>query len=172
MSLHITVGCMYSSKTTTLINTYHTLEKGTIIIDYDTTQNECIESFMQNHTTLKLPCIKCVYLFDIYIKRFLDDIDIIMINEAQFFKDLIPFVRERLNKGKIIYVYGLDGDYKQEKIGHILDLIPLCDTIQKLKAKCKCGNDAIFSHRESSETDQYQPNATYTPLCRKCNNKK
>jgi len=172
MSLHITVGCMYSSKTTTLIQKYHTMEFITIIIDYDTTQNECIEGHIHNHTTLNLPCIKCVNLFDAYQMESLNKCVVIMINEAQFFKDLIPFVEEMLKKGKTIYVYGLDGDYKQEKIGHILDLIPLCDTIQKLKAKCICGDDAIFSHRDSSETDQYQPNATYMPLCRKCNNKK
>ena len=167
MALHITVGCMYSSKTSTLINKYHTLEVKTVIVDYDTTQTACIKGTMKNHTNLALPCIKCVNLFD--IEDNLLDVNVIMINEAQFFQDLVPFVKEQLTKDKIIYIYGLDGDYKQEKIGTILDLIPLCDTIKKLKAYCICGKDAIFSRRESSETEQYLPNAKYVPVCRNCN---
>uniref|UniRef100_A0A6C0EU60 thymidine kinase n=1 Tax=viral metagenome TaxID=1070528 RepID=A0A6C0EU60_9ZZZZ len=170
MALHITVGCMFSSKTSTLMNKYHTLEVRTIIIDFDITQKEFVNGIMTNHTNLKLPCIKCTKLYDIqkYDKTLLEA-SVIMINEAQFFPDLVPFVKEQLSKDKIIYVYGLDGDYKQEKIGTILDLVPLCDTIQKLKANCSCGNYAIFSHRESSETEQYLPNAKYVPVCRKCN---
>jgi thymidine kinase len=49
-----------------------------------------------------------------------------------------------------------------------LDLIPLCDTIIKLKSKCICGKDAIFTFRDSPETVQYLPNAKYIPLCRSC----
>jgi thymidine kinase len=172
MALHITVGCMYSSKTSTLIDKYHTLEVRTVIIDFDInkTDIDCVQGIMKNHTNVGLPCIKCTKLYDIHnYDKSLLDAEVFMINEAQFFQDLVPFVKEQLSKDKIIYVYGLDGDYKQEKIGTILDLVPLCDTIQKLKANCSCGNYAIFSHRESSETEQYLPNATYVPVCRKCN---
>ena len=42
----------------------------------------------------------------------------IFINEAQFYPDLVDFVKHFM-KTKNIYVYGLDGDFKQEKIGHI-----------------------------------------------------
>jgi thymidine kinase len=91
----------------------------------------------------------------------------IMINEAQFYPDLIDFVKKFNYKN--IYVYGLDGDFKQEKIGNILDIIPLCDSVTKLKAQCNCGEPAIFSKRLSEERDQYQPNAQYIPVCRKCN---
>ncbi len=90
----------------------------------------------------------------------------IMINEAQFYPDLVEFVNEFSHKN--IYIYGLDGDFKQQKIGYILDLIPLCDTVQKLKANCECGELAIFSKRLGTETEQYLPNAQYIPVCRKC----
>jgi len=90
----------------------------------------------------------------------------ILINEAQFYPDLVEFVKEF--KHKNIYVYGLDGDFKQQKMGYILDIIPLCDSVKKLKARCGCGQEAIFSKRISNETDQYQPNAQYVPVCRKC----
>ena len=56
---------------------------------------------------------------------------------------------------KKIFLYGLDGDYKQEKFGEILDLIPLCDHVEKLKSPCLyCGGIAIFTHRVTRETEQ------------------
>jgi thymidine kinase len=198
MSLHITLGCMYASKTSSLINRYNILKnEPTVVIDYDTErQDKYYEGELMNHNGIKIHCIKCskLYdLFDIYKKRgnfqishefdplndFESSIEMyetlnallnaqhILINEAQFFPDLIDFVKEFVNKN--IYVYGLDGDFKQEKIGYILDIIPLCDTVTKLKAICQCGQPAIFSKRLSEEMDQYQPNAQYVPVCRKCN---
>ena len=177
MSLHITVGCMYSSKTTTLINKYNILKNDVVVLDYDThRENKCYDGVLVNHNGSSIPCIKCSNLYDvldIYKKRGnfqishefdpLNDFAAseemnetrnsvlrahhILINEAQFFPDLVSFVKEFLNKN--IYIYGLDGDFKQEKIGYILDLVPLCDSIQKLKAVCDCGEPAIFSKRIS-----------------------
>lgn len=171
-----------------------------VVLDYDTErENTVYVGDLVNHNGSKIPCIKCSKLYDvldIYKKRgnfqlshefeplnnyalskemnetrdALLNAYHIMINEAQFYPDLIEFVKEFMGKymNKNIYVYGLDGDFKQEKIGQILDIIPLCDTIQKLKAICKCGEPAIFSKRLSEEMDQYQPNAQYIPICRKC----
>ena len=197
MSLHITLGCMYASKTTALIRKYNTLHD-VIVLDYDTErQDKFYEGTLVNHNGVEIPCIKCSKLhdvLDIYKKRGnfqishefdpLNDFELsremhetrdkllnarhIMINEAQFYPDLVEFVKEFSNKN--IYVYGLDGDFKQEKIGNILDIIPLCDTVQKLKANCECGELAIFSKRLGEETDQYLPNAQYIPVCRKCLN--
>ena len=59
----------------------------------------------------------------------------ILIDEAQFFTDLmeILYIVEKLNKN--VYIFGLDGDFKRNKFGNILDLIPYCDTITKLQAR-------------------------------------
>jgi thymidine kinase len=196
MSLHITLGPMYASKTTSLIHRYNNL-RNVIVLDYDTErQDKFYEGTLINHDGIQIPCIKCSKLYDvldIYKKRgnfqishefdYNNDFalsqeihqtrndllhsEYILINEAQFYPDLVEFVKEF--KHKNIYVYGLDGDFKQEKIGNILDIIPLCDSVTKLKATCECGQPAIFSKRVSDETDQYQPNAQYIPVCRKCN---
>jgi thymidine kinase len=197
MSLHITLGCMYASKTTALIRKYNNLQNPNIIVlDYDIhRQDKFYEGELVNHDGITIPCIKCSKLYDvldIYKKRVNFQIshefdhnndfalseemyqtrnallhsEYILINEAQFYPDLVEFVKEFKNKH--IYIYGLDGDFKQEKIGHILEIVPLCDSIQKLKANCGCGERAIFSKRLSNETDQYQPNAQYIPVCRKC----
>ena len=199
MSLHITLGCMYASKTSSLIGKYNTLHNTlhrVIVLDYDTERyDKFYEGQLINHNGITIPCIKCCRLhdvLDIYKKRgnfqmshefdplndfglsteihesrnALLDAEYIMINEAQFYPDLVEFVKKFNYKN--IYVYGLDGDFKQEKIGYILDIIPHCDTIIKLKALCACGEPAIFSKILSQKTEQYQPNAQYIPVCRKC----
>ena len=75
----------------------------------------------------------------------------IIIEEAQFFKDLLLFVIDHVEiKGKNVIVVGLDGDSNRENFGDIHKLIPLCDDIVKLKAYCSiCRNGvrAIFSKK-------------------------
>ena len=76
-------------------------------------------------------------------------------------------------KNNKVYVCGLDGDYKRKKFGSILDIIPLCDDVIKLKAICQeCKKaEAIFTHRLSNEEEQMViGNDKYTSLCRKCYN--
>ena len=72
MSLHITLGCMYASKTTSLIHKYNTL-KNVIVLDYDTErQDKFYEGELVNHNGVRIPCIKCSKLYDvldIYKKR-------------------------------------------------------------------------------------------------------
>ena len=64
----------------------------------------------------------------------------------------------------------MDGDFQQNKFGEVLDLIPLCDEVKQLNAKCfHCGDMAIFTHRITDEMNQIDIGVNnYIPLCRKC----
>jgi len=101
---------------------------------------------------------------------------VILINEGQFFPDLYDFVNKLLKEDKKIYVCGLDGDFERKKFGNILDLIPLCDEVRKLKSLCslcKDGTPGIFSMRLSSEVEQTVVGSdNYIPVCRSCYSKK
>jgi thymidine kinase len=198
--LSITLGPMCAGKTSSMINTYRSCVGKKIIIDFDIDNNtKCFWGHVNTHDNVKEESIKATKLFDtldIYnvngnfqmaaeyfheykytdapeLYKMHDTVKFsehIFINEAQFFPDLYEFVTKYSNKN--IYLYGLDGDFKREKIGRIIDLIPLCDSVIKLNSICVCGKNAIFTHRDSLETEQYVPNATYTPLCRACYLKK
>lgn len=198
--LTITLGPMCAGKTSSMIKTYSSCAGKKIIIDFDIENNtKCFWGTVTTHDNVKEESIKATKLFDVFdIYKVKDNFqmsseyyheykytdapelykmrdavnfsDNIFINEAQFFPDLFEFVTHHLNKN--IYLYGLDGDFKREKIGRIIDLIPLCDEVIKLKSICVCGKKAIFTHRESLEKEQYVPNATYVPLCRACYFKK
>lgn len=157
--LHVVTGCMYSGKTTHLMTT---ASDGGLIIDYDT---QSTQGVITNHDNKSMQCYTTNTLSALYTTS----ASSVFINEAQFFDDLIPFVKHMLSLGKTVHVYGLDGDFKQESFGHILELIPFADTYTKLYAICHtCKGKASFSKRLSSNTSQYCPHDVYIPVCRTC----
>ena len=101
-------------------------------------------------------------------------IDVIAIDEAQFFPDLLEFcVTAADHHQKKVIIAGLDGDYKRQRFGHILDLIPVADRVVKLTAKCRLceeerlaavtaravtkGNDLKFGDALSPSKDCWSP---------------
>jgi len=153
---------MFSGKTNALIRNIPS--RSYMILDYDTEHKDApYKSFLQSHDGFIVECIKTTNLTNVMIH-----VDSILINEAQFFKGLVDFVKSALQQGKHIFLYGLDGDFKQEEFGDILKLIPLCDTYVKLYAQCSCGNPAAFSKRISDNQEQYSPYDLYKPSCRQC----
>ena len=114
---------------------------------------------------------------DIVLHRLNDSVklvaaDVIIINEGQFFEDLLPAINHMLQHNKKIYVGGLDGDFERKKFGQILDLIPLCDKVTKMTSLCglcKNGTAGIFSKRITLEKEQTVVGSdNYIPVCRAC----
>jgi thymidine kinase len=170
--LHIVIGPMFSGKTKFIINKYHEINDDTAIVinhDYDNRYDES-KQFLVSHDKLKIPCRFMKNLREIYNNDDFVNVKYIFINEAQFFEDLIKMVTIFVYKyGMIVFVSGLDGDFKQKKIGNILDLIPHCDTVVKLKGVCHCGKESIFSKRLSNEKEQISiGNDNYSSVCRNC----
>jgi thymidine kinase len=157
--IHLYLGPMYAGKTTKLLNLY--LEKGGQILDYadmDETPGTLV-----THDDEPAPCMKLSHLH-----RYTGNAQILYINEAQFFPDLLDFVKK--NESLTLYLFGLDGDFQRNPIGQILQIIPLCDTVEKLKGKCQqCSNPSVFSKRITKDQQQILLDANaYIPLCRSC----
>lgn len=99
-------------------------------------------------------------------------VDIVGIDEAQFFDDEIMNVCQTLAlQGVRVIVAGLDMDYKGRPFGQMPKLLAIADFITKLHAICvKCGNIANFSYRKTSEQGQVLlgEKDVYEPRCRKC----
>ena len=99
--------------------------------------------------------------------------EVILINEAQFFEDVVGWVLHQVEKnGKIVFVSGLDGDYRRERFGTLIDLIPYADDVEKLKALCLIcrRREAPFSLRLSSNSAQHMVGGAdeYSAACRTC----
>ena len=158
--LHLTLGCMFSGKTTALIRDA-TNHPG-LVIDYDISSTT---HYLASHANETIECITTKLLMDVNT----DNVNYIYINEAQFFPDLVEFVNELIRLHKHVYVYGLDGDFRQQRFGSILDLIPISDTYTKLYAQCTlCGENASFSKRLTENDEQFGPHDSYIPVCRNC----
>lgn len=99
-------------------------------------------------------------------------VDVVGIDEAQFFDDQIGFVCEQLAlKGIRVIVAGLDMDYLGNPFGQMPHLLAKADYITKLHAICvKCGNIANLSYRKTSQADQVLlgEKDIYEPRCRHC----
>lgn len=179
--LEIIIGPMFSGKTSKLIEIYKQCNFCNIsvaIINYDL-DKRYHDTMLSSHDKIMAPCIQAHKLCDIWksdsdknLSNILFESDVILINEGQFFDDLYEVVIDMMKYNKKIYIGGLDGDFKRNKFGKILDLIPLCDKITKLTSLCsicKNGTPGIFSMRLSKEKEQTVIGSdNYIPVCRYC----
>ena len=100
------------------------------------------------------------------------DVDVVGIDEAQFFDAEIGNVCEHLAmKGIRVIVAGLDMDYLGNPFGQMPGLLAKADYITKLHAICvKCGNIANISYRKIAQGPQVLlgEKDIYEPRCRIC----
>jgi len=103
-----------------------------------------------------------------------NDVEVVGIDEAQFFDDELPAVCTQLaNNGIRVIIAGLDMDYRGKPFGPIPQLMAIAEYVTKVHAICmRCGDLAQHSYRfeggdklvELGETESYEP------LCRQCYN--
>jgi len=101
-----------------------------------------------------------------------NDVDVVGIDEAQFFdKGLVDVCNSLADKGIRVIVAGLDMDYKGRPFGPIPALFSIAEYITKVHAICmRCGNLAHYSYRKT-DTDKLVvlgEKENYEPLCRAC----
>ena len=189
--LELIIGPMFSGKTSRIVEIYNQCKfcNISVAVINHSIDNRYDEEQLSTHDQIKIPCIKTEKLFDVWeehisledsiekIPRIKDKFkiatsNVILINEGQFFPDLFEFVNKLLVERKKVYICGLDGDFERKKFGSILELIPLCDKVNKLSSLCslcKDGTPGIFSMRLTHETEQTVVGSeNYIPVCRKC----
>ena len=100
------------------------------------------------------------------------DVDVVGIDEAQFFDDELPAVcNELVRRGTRVIIAGLDMDFKCQPFGPMPALMALADEVTKVHAICvRCGNLAYVSHRtvENDKLVLLGEKMEYEPLCREC----
>jgi thymidine kinase len=180
--LELILGPMFSGKTSKILDLYKQCEFSNIpvVVINHTSDKRYSETMLSTHDLKMIPCIQASSLCDameiLEIKNKINDATVILINEGQFFNDLYEWTEMMVETNhKEIYICGLDGDFNRNKFGQILDLIPLCDKVTKLKSlcsMCKNGTKALFSLRVKEEKEQVLIGSDcYKPVCRACYNK-
>ena len=103
-----------------------------------------------------------------------NDVEVIGVDEAQFFDEELPSVCHQLaNQGIRVIVAGLDMDYLGKPFGPLPTLLATAEYVTKVHAICmNCGNLANHSHRTVHNDSRILlgEQESYVPLCRVCFN--
>ncbi|XP_074272878.1 thymidine kinase [Silene latifolia] len=173
--IHVIVGPMFAGKTTALLRRVRAESTNgrKVAMIKSSKDNRYAKDSVVTHDGAKFPCWALPDLACFKDKFGLEEynqLDVIGIDEAQFFEDLYEFCCTAAeNDGKIVVVAGLDGDYLRRSFGSVLDVIPLADTVTKLTARCElCGKRAFFTLRKTEETktELIGGAESYMPVCR------
>ena len=170
--IEVVCGSMFSGKTEELIRRLKRAEfaklkveifKPSVDTRYD--ENDVVSHQGTSIRSTPVPASENILLLA-------NDVDVIGIDEAQFFDEQLPMVCEKLaNSGIRVIVAGLDMDFAGNPFGPIPALLAKAEYVTKVHAICmNCGDLAQFSHRKTAEdklvllgeVDEYEP------LCRKC----
>lgn len=171
-SIEVICGSMFSGKTEELIRRLRRAKiaklnveifKPTIDIRYSDTEvvshdsTSILSTPVDNSASILLLC---------------EDVDVVGIDEAQFFDEGIVDVCNQLaSRGIRVIVAGLDMDYKGTPFGPMPNLCAIADDVSKVHAICvHCGQLANYSHRIISNNNQVMlgEKNEYQPLCRSC----
>lgn len=103
------------------------------------------------------------------------DVDVIGIDEAQFFdNNLVEVCNKLADQGVRVIIAGLDMDFRGVPFGPMPQLMACAEYVTKVHAICvKCGDLAQYTHRksESEKLVLLGEMDIYEPLCRACYNK-
>ena len=104
-----------------------------------------------------------------------NDVDVVAIDEAQFFDmELLGVCNQLANSGVRVIVAGLDMDFEGKPFGPMPQLMATAEHVTKVHAICmQCGALATYSFRKSADKSLVMLGETesYEPLCRECYNK-
>ncbi|KAK4727475.1 hypothetical protein R3W88_032392 [Solanum pinnatisectum] len=145
--IHVIFGPMFAGKTTALlrrVNFESKLGRNVVMIKSNKDTRYAVDAVV-THDGTKFPCWSLPDLSsfrhrfgpDAYVK-----VDVIGIDEAQFFEDLYDFCCNAL-----LILMGI-----LRKFGSVLDIIPIADTVTKLAERSElCGKRAFFTLRKTDE---------------------
>jgi thymidine kinase len=101
-----------------------------------------------------------------------DDVEVVAIDEAQFFDASIVEVANTLaDRGIRVIIAGLDQDYRGVPFGPMPQLLAVAEYVTKLNAICvKCGNPASRTQRliKDDHTVLVGASDIYQARCRNC----
>lgn len=153
--IEIIIGCMFSGKTTELIrrvSRYKSINKTNVIINSNIDTR--YDGGVITHSGSILDCVKTDKLMSVVST--LKNIEVIGVDEAQFFDDLYTFALWCESNNKILIIAGLDGDTNRKPFGDILSCIPICDSVNKLTALDKNGEEAIFTIKKVKSSNRIE----------------
>jgi thymidine kinase len=173
-SIEVVCGGMFSGKTEELIRRLNRARIARLRVEIFSpkTDTRFAESALVSHNSNSIPSTPVENASSILLLG--SDVDVIGIDEAQFFDEELPDVCNTLaNKGIRVIVAGLDMDFKGRPFGPMPAIMAIAESVTKLQAVCvKCGNPAVYSYRLVPDDSKILlgEKESYEPRCRVCYN--
>ena len=163
-----------SSRILDLVSRYAAIGTPVLVVTH-TSDTRYSNAHVVTHDNRRADCIRVQDLDDIP-PDVLASHPVIIVEEAQFFRNLVGFCEHAVDTHeKRLYLVGLDGDSNRRPFaGDLLSCIPLADTVEKVTAfcrRCANGTPGIFTYRHSGPHDQQVivgGSDLYETLCREC----
>jgi thymidine kinase len=170
--IEVITGCMFSGKTEELIRRLHraTYARQRVAVFKPTVDVRYAVAAIVSHSEAELPCVPVGNAAEILDR--VGDIQVVGIDEAQFFDRTLVGVADRLaNEGRRVVIAGLDQDYRGEPFEPMPQLMAIAEYVQKTLAVCMCcGAPADRSQRLVERDARVLLGAAdaYEARCRRC----
>jgi thymidine kinase len=174
--IEVICGSMFSGKTEELLRRIRRAQfaKQKIELFKPAIDKRYAETEMVSHDASAMPSTPVHNAAEILLYVSIDSVEVVGIDEIQFFDEGIVEVCNQLaNAGIRVIVAGLDMDYLGNPFGPMPELMAIAEYVSKVHAICvQCGDLAHYSHRIVAGDKQLLigEKDAYQPLCRNCFN--
>lgn len=160
---------MFSGKTTELVRRLNRFRIGgnSVVL---------LRPSIDNRGILTHDCLSSK-LDEVFVKSVWDyvdimNVDIIGIDEGQFFPNLADDITKLANSGKTVIIAGLNATSEAQPFPEIQACIPIAESITRLNAVCtQCGSQegSFTFYKKGNKTEAVLVGENeYTALCREC----
>ncbi|EFO92313.1 CRE-THK-1 protein [Caenorhabditis remanei] len=174
-SITVILGPMFSGKTTELLRLHdrQIIAKRTCVLVKYAGDTRYDADLVATHSKMtgQGRTVKAHRLDEVSSQIFSDDVQVVSIDEGQFFDDLAETCEELAQRGKVVCVAALNGTFERKPFPQISLLLPYANEIKQVTAVCvECGSQANFSFRSTldKKVEVIGGADTYTALCREC----
>ena len=174
--LQVIFGPMFSGKSTELqrrLRRHTVANRRVLVVKYagDNRYDDKVGSSNSavTHDLATMPALPTKDLSN--IDNVVHNYDVVGIDEAQFFDDVVGYCEKWAQLGKVVIVAALDATFQRKPFKSILGLVPLAEEVTKLTAVCTdCAADAAFTARTTKETavEVIGGASCYKAVCRAC----
>jgi len=177
MSLELIIGPMFAGKSSAIIGTIRRnnfIKRKTLCVTNIIDTRYAAEAKIVTHDKESYPATAVQNLMELKTLVEYHNAECVIIEEAQFFTDLLDFVLYAVEvHNKQVICVGLDGDAQRKPFGQLLQLVPYADSVKKytsLCSHCHDGTKGIFTSRKDGTFEKQVSvggGDQYEPLCRK-----
>ncbi|PIC35705.1 hypothetical protein B9Z55_014978 [Caenorhabditis nigoni] len=174
-SITVILGPMFSGKTTELLRLHdrQIIAKRTCVLVKYAGDTRYDADLVATHSKMtgQGRTVKAHRLAEVASQIFSDDVQVVSIDEGQFFEDLAETCEELAQRGKVVCVAALNGTFERKPFPQISLLLPYANEIKQVTAVCvECGAQANFSFRSTldKKVEVIGGSESYTALCREC----